>query len=237
MKGYVANVVAQCGTFGAFNYNVVASVTTKTLAALRYEFTPATQTAYVDDAQGRTRYFQVAPGTYTVDVVNNANALVGVYSVTASSCSPPPPPPPPGGMGMTWSLRLTNQTTGTVLVGCGNTCNAYQGDVDCTTSLPILCILKAGPGFPLPLPASVNNNDIYDQWAGGIVGTTKATVPPATLAGANELCAAEFGANWRVAEFHDGWGWNLQAYGGVGDPATRFWVHIDDQPGATCWHG
>lgn len=135
---------------------------------------------------------------------------------------------------MTWGLRASNATDGVINVGCGNTCDAYSGDTPCSTALPVLCILKEGSG--LPLPASVDNSDIYDQWSGGVVGTTKATVPPATLAGANALCVAEFGANWRVAEFHDGWGWNLQAYGYVGDPAARFWVHIDDQPGATCWH-
>ncbi len=234
-NSYAGNVVAQCGTFGLFNYNLVASVTGKkwNLAAVRYEFDPPIIPDYVDDAQGKTRYFQIAPGRYTVDVVDSANALEGGYTVTAGSCSTASPGL---GMGMTWSLIAPNPTTGTVLVGCGNSCDAYEGDTACTTALPLLCILKAGPGFPLPLPASVNNSDIYDQWAGGVVGTTHATLPPATLAGANELCAAEFGANWRVAEFHDGWGWNLQAYGGVGDPAARFWVHIDDQPGATCWH-
>lgn len=230
-KGYSGNVVAQCGTFGSFSYNVVASITGKKyrLADLSYEFIPSAQTTFVDDDQGLTRYFQIIPGTYTVDVMKKANVLLGVYSVTATSCAS-------SGAGMTWSLLASNATDGVILVGCGNTCNAYNGDTACATALPLLCILKDGPGFPLPLPASVNNGDIYDQWAGGIVGTTAATVPPATLAGANAFCTAEFGANWRVAEFHDGWGWNFQAYGYVGEPATRFWVHIDDQPGATCWH-
>jgi hypothetical protein len=61
------------------------------------------------------------------------------------------------------------------------------------------------------------------------------TILPATLATANALCVAEFGAGWRVAEFHDGWGWNFQAFGGLGKPAGRFWVNIDDQPGGVCW--
>ena len=64
---------------------------------------------------------------------------------------------------------------------------------------------------------------------------TKPPQPPPTLAVANALCVNEFGPGWRVAEFHDGWGWHFQAFGGVGNPAQKFWVHISDQPGARCW--
>ena len=138
--------------------------------------------------------------------------------------------------GMTWQLDGTNPTTGTTDVGCnGPVCNASQGDTACTERLPILCIKKEGPGFPLPVPASVNDTDRYHKWSGGVVGTTKPTVPPTTLAAAAALCVNEFGPGWRVAEFHDGWGWHFQAYGGVGDPKGRFWVDINDQPGGRCW--
>jgi hypothetical protein len=230
MNSYAGNVVAHCGTFAGFTYNLVASVTAKKwkLSELDYEFDPAVQSTHLDDPRGKTRYFWVPPGIYIVDVVDSANDVEGAYFVSASSCTS-------AGMGMTWSLLASNPTTGTILVGCGNSCDAYQGDTACTTALPILCILKSGPGFPLPVPESVDNTDIYDQWSGGIVGTTQAALPPSTLASANDLCVTEFGPNWRVAEFHDGWGWNFQAYGGVGNPAARFWVHVDDQSGATCW--
>jgi hypothetical protein len=140
----------------------------------------------------------------------------------------------PGAKGLTWQLLATNSTTGTIDVGCGPNCNAYQGDTPCTTALPLLCIKKSGAGFPLPRPAGVNSSQ-YHTWSGGIVGTTSPTVPPATLTAANALCSQAFGADWRVAEFHDGWGWNLQAYGGLGNPASRVWIHINDQP-STCWH-
>ncbi|HKV11307.1 MAG TPA: flagellar hook-length control protein [Thermoanaerobaculia bacterium] len=138
--------------------------------------------------------------------------------------------------GMTWRLRATNTTTGTAIVGC-DFCDPYQGDVPCTTALPLLCIKKTGAGFPLPAPASVTQANLGQnyRWSGGVIGTTKATVPPPTLAAADALCAQEFGAGWRVAEFHDGWGWNFQAYGSVGNPLQRFWVHINDQPGGRCW--
>jgi hypothetical protein len=138
--------------------------------------------------------------------------------------------------GMTWKLLGTNAPTGTIKVGCANSCDAYKGDTPCTTALPLLCIKKSGAGFPLPLPPSVDNSNQYYRWTGGIIGTTADTVPPSTLTAANTLCAQTFGPDWRVAEFHDGWGWNFQAYGGLGDPAKRFWVHVNDQPGAICWH-
>jgi hypothetical protein len=136
--------------------------------------------------------------------------------------------------GMTWSFISTNTPTGTVRVGCATGCNASQGDTACTTPLPLLCIKKSGTGFPLPVPASVNNADQYYKWSGGIIGTTAAMIPPPNLNLANKACKDEFGPDWRVAEFHDGWGWHFQAYGGVGNPSQRFWVHINDQP-AVCW--
>ena len=114
----------------------------------------------------------------------------------------------------------TNAPTGTVKVGCANSCDAFKGDTPCTAALPILCIKKSGAGFPLPLPSSVNDSDQYYRWTGGVIGTTAETVPPPTLAAVNAICAQAFGADWRVAEFHDGWGWNFQAYGGVGGTAN-----------------
>jgi hypothetical protein len=165
--------------------------------------------------------------------------LIAVTSVAALSVAPgwsQPQEDAKATKGLTWKLLGTNTTTGTIDVGCWNGCNAYQGDTTCTTALPILCIKKAGPGFPLAVPMSVDNSNIYHKWAGGVVGTTKPKVPPATRAAANALCVQEFGPGWRVAEHHDGWGWHFQAFGGVGNPAQRFWVDINDQPGATCWH-
>ena len=165
-----------------------------------------------------------------------------VISLTDKDFKQKTPPPiassATGKRGMTWQLDWTNPTAGTIDVGCGNgnhpPCDAYNGDTACTERLPILCIKKQGAGFPLPLPAGVDNTDIYHQWSGGIVGITEATVPPTDRAAANALCAEKFGEGWRVAEFHDGWGWHFQASGSVGDSHGRFWVDINDQP-STCW--
>ncbi|HYI10912.1 MAG TPA: flagellar hook-length control protein [Thermoanaerobaculia bacterium] len=136
--------------------------------------------------------------------------------------------------GMTWSVLQTKPTNGTVRVGCKVGCDPYKGDTPCTTPLRLLCVRKSGAGFPLPPPPTFNNSDRYNKWVGGIIGTTKAMAPPALLAGANKACVAEFGPDWRVAEFHDGWGWAFWGYGAFGNPTQRARVHINDQ-NANCW--
>lgn len=132
--------------------------------------------------------------------------------------------------GMTWQWVRDIAPSGVVQVGCSMKCDGYKGDTSCSTALPLLCIKKGG----LPKPASVNDSDKYYRWAGGIVATTADIVPPSTLAAVNAICAKEFGPDWRVAEHHDGWGWGFLAYGGVGEPNKRFWIHINNQP-ANCW--
>lgn len=140
--------------------------------------------------------------------------------------------------GTTWIHTASNAGTGTITVGC-NGCNPYSGDTVCTQQLPLLCIYKPTPAFPVPV--GVNNADLYNQWSGGVVATTQAVAGNsfATAAAANLYCQSQFGPGWRVAEFHDGWGWNFQAYGGTVNapavPSARFWVHINDQPTGNCW--
>jgi hypothetical protein len=168
--------------------------------------------------------------------------IQGIFNAgSAGKCGPT--------KGMTWRLEAVNSIDGTVEVGCGvsnpNPCNASIGDQLCTASLPLLCIYMPQPAFPVP--QSVNDTDLYNRWSGAIVGTT-APVPASSfnsLAQANARCEQEFdpkgtgSTKWRVAEFHDGANgrgiWNFQAYGNVGNPASRFWVHINDQKNATCW--
>ena len=140
--------------------------------------------------------------------------------------------------GMTWLAGSVNSTTGTITVGCGsappNRCDPITGDRPCTDTLPLLCFRPSG----FPAPASVNNNDIYNKWSGGIVATSvpvQASMFNGSLSAANARCANEFDSSWRVAKFHDGWGWNFQAYGNVGNPSSQFWVHSDGQPKGTCF--
>ena len=146
-----------------------------------------------------------------------------IYPYTVATC---------GGAkkGMTWIRGASNAQTGTITVGCSG-CDAYHGDTVCTDLRPLLCISKPTPA--IPLPANVSNADPKNLWSGGIVATTQ-PVAGMNRSAADSYCQAQFGPGWRVAEFHDGWGWNFQAYGGTVNPPTRFWVHINDQPDANC---
>jgi hypothetical protein len=146
--------------------------------------------------------------------------------------------------GMTWQRIAVNTTDGTVTVGCGNPpnrCDPYVGDRPCTDVLPLLCFK------PLNLPKPMSVQEFPNSgWSGGIVATTGPVAASSfngSLASANARCEQTFGPTqlpgppWRVAEFHDGpgTGWNFQAYGNVGQPASRFWLHINDQPKGTCF--
>lgn len=134
--------------------------------------------------------------------------------------------------GMTWIHTSSNVQTGTVTVGCSG-CDAYRGDTPCAEQLPVLCIFKPTPAFQAPV--GLDNSNLRSRWSGGIIATTIPHAGFTALADANDYCRAQFGPNWRVAEFHDGWGWNFQAYGGTVGAPTRFWVYINDQP-ANCWN-
>jgi hypothetical protein len=229
---YGGDVIGQCVTYNDVTYNVAAYTRPPwQVSDVTYVFDPPLDHLVFapNPPSGTALYFLVPVGHYTVTARDFNFQFQGAYSITAPDCGPVR-------TGLTWRLISTNLPTGTIRVGCAGECDPYHGDTECTVALPLLCIKKVGAGFPLPLPASVNNTRLHNKWSGGVVGTTSATVPPTTLADADALCVQEFGEDWRVAEFHDGWGWSFQAYGGVSDPSSRFWVHIDDQPDGTCWH-
>ncbi|HFC91351.1 MAG TPA: hypothetical protein ENJ51_00915 [Leucothrix mucor] len=139
--------------------------------------------------------------------------------------------------GMTWIKNSIDNVTGVVDVGCDNNsnhtnkCNPRQGDHMCSTKLPILCTKKLGLAKPVA-------DSKYHRWSGNVVATTPKVAPNSlgsTLADANQYCASKFGSGWRVAEFHDGWGWHFKAYGNTGSLSKRFWVNVNDQPNANCW--
>ena len=197
-------------------------------------FTAAQQDALVTDAINRAG---AVPGKVIVSITFFRDLIVGTqviyflyFQATFARCSS-------AKKGMTWVHPSSNALTGTVTVGC-NGCDPYQGDTVCTQSQPLLCIYK--PAVAFPVPSDVNNGDLYYQWSGGVVATTPPVAGTSFVnnSAADAYCAAEFGARWRVAEFHDGWGWNFQAYGGTVNaptvPSARFWVYINDQP-ANCW--
>lgn len=135
-----------------------------------------------------------------------------------------------GGMGMTWGKVSHTSATGTDKVGCLG-CNPYTGDTACTYARPVLCIkndTSPNPGIAV---------SFYNGWASGHIGLTSPVVGTtlASLATADALCVAQFGAGYRMAEHHDGGGgWNWNAYANISS-ASRFWTYINDQPG-NCWN-
>ena len=132
-------------------------------------------------------------------------------------------------MGMTWGLD-SKSPLGKTNVSCfgepkigltSNGCNAYLGDTLCTESLPVLCIKK-----------NKNNSDVSNS-------EIKITIPikGSTLSSmekGNEICSANIGPFWKMAEFNDGSGWTFTGVGEIKN-SERFWVAIKDQP-ANCWN-
>ena len=142
-----------------------------------------------------------------------------------------PPGPSCGKNGMTWALVATT-ASGAAKVDCSG-CDPSFGDTCCAEERPVLCILTGTAAKP----ADFIEGAQYRRWSGGEV---KATPPVAgtslrTRSEANALCATTFGAGWRVAEFHDGVGWGLWAFGDLSE-GIRYWVDINDQPDGTCWN-
>jgi len=141
--------------------------------------------------------------------------------------------------GMSW-VSLEQRTGGVVHVGRDAQTNAYNGDTPATSSLPVLCLLVNNSAVPAGITPDFNNG-----WAKGSVALTAAVAGSqlTSRAAADAICAARFGAGWRMAEFHDGWygtnlsssgGWSYWAYGTI-PVGTRFWTAINDQP-ANPWN-
>jgi hypothetical protein len=202
-------------------------------------FNVAQQDAIITDAV--TRAGLVAPrGQVIVSITFFKDIIVGSdpsdtfgsvrFQVTYATCFQ-------AQNGMTWIHSASDAQTGAITVGC-NGCNPYNGDTACTQALPLLCIYK--PATPFPLPIGLSNLNPNYLWSGGVIATTQPVVGSSILntADATSRCVAKFGSGWRIAEFHDGWGWNFQAFGGTVSaptvPSTHFWVYINDQS-ANCW--
>lgn len=110
----------------------------------------------------------------------------------------------------------------------GHSCDAYQGDTLCTARLPVLCISKSQS---ILVPQVLIDN----HWSRGEVKFTKPVSGSelGSMDKANMICKSNFGPEYRMAEFHDGEGWDFWAKGSSNTNA-RFWVGINDQR-ANCW--
>jgi hypothetical protein len=127
------------------------------------------------------------------------------------------------GQAMTWTMTAHQFGADVVDVTSDAKTNPYVGDTAIGTSLPVLCLRRDGRPVPPGITPTFGNG-----WAQGEVRLTS-PVPATALtsrARADALCASQFGAGWRMAEFHDaGGGWGYWASGDIG----RMWVAIDDQ--------
>ena len=138
-----------------------------------------------------------------------------------------------GHAGMTWSVQ-EQRGNGLVHVGHWGQSDPYNGDTPASVSLPILCLKIDN----LPVPVGITP-DFYNGWSRGYVALSTSVVGSTltSRATADSICASQFGAGWRMAEFHDGrygsslqysGGWSFWAYGWIASGA-RFWVAINDQ--------
>jgi hypothetical protein len=117
-------------------------------------------------------------------------------------------------LGMTWGKVYHDAGNGVDKMSCdvvGFHCDAYNGDTQCTSKLPVLCVKVDGsprPNYDVPDSSGggIMPPAFYNGWARGHLAATvpvlgsKLTSPQA----ANALCAAKFGEGWHMAEHHDG---------------------------------
>jgi subtilisin family serine protease len=171
--------------------------------------------------------------------------------------------------GMTWGVSLYDSSSDVSRLHCcgqpsigSSCCDAYKGDTLCSVSLPVLCVNVDGssrPPYDLYGGGSAMPQAYYNGWLEGTASLTS-PVPGISFSNLNDVnayCEAQFGAGYRVAEFHDGrWIDGMDAstfhgstwpiitsFGGWGFYAptqfpntSRFWVHINNQ-NANCWNG
>lgn len=148
------------------------------------------------------------------------------------------------GVSFVHSKVFASERTGLAYLGCNiniraKACNPIYGDTACTISQPVACFLDDNSAMPnISGFNDVNQFATEKFWSSGRIAFT---VPARgddfqTLSDANRYCAAAFGADWRVLEFHDG---NISAVTGYLHGAMteyeRVWIDIKNQPNGTCW--
>lgn len=155
------------------------------------------------------------------------------------------------GRGMTWGRVADADGAHHQLasVGChgspptaqgGAGCDPYRGDTSCQATLALLCLRKESltqaEAIDGPLSGAAHGQAFYNGWTGARMALSRPVSGRrlGTATAGDELCSAEFGSGWRMAEFHDGGGgWGFRGVGNI-DSSERFWVGINDQR-ANCW--
>jgi hypothetical protein len=112
-------------------------------------------------------------------------------------------------------------------------CDPFAGDLLCSEPVALACY-KAGKQTP---PPALNENPYLSRFF--VNGEVRLTGPVrgdrfGTLAQANQYCAAQFGAGWRVLSYQEGGGGNVISRSNVA-PKSRAWVDIRNQRYGNCW--
>lgn len=135
------------------------------------------------------------------------------------------------GRALTWAVAANETNSDYVRVMTWKGRGAHYGDTLVTNKLPVLCFHRTGesepPGLHAYYPAETNS------WSRGDYAASREVVGASliSLASANAVCSAQFGTGWRMAEFHDAWGW--YAWGATKN-LGRAWV-ANDQTNANPW--
>ncbi len=163
--------------------------------------------------------------------------IYGPVKISGGQFDDPTFPAPVCNKGMTWKKYSADPAPGSVDVGCGGgagRCNPYQGDTFCNQERPLLCFYDGNFQEPMTLQQGKPGRH---KWSGGLVVTTNNVkgLDFKTIGQANARCVKEFGADWRLADFHDGQGWYMTAYGDSSSLQDRFWVNIKNQSKGNCW--
>ena len=167
----------------------------------------ASGNAYLPDPSGNPAYLSGDPVPYWAGVTRES-----------MSCK-----------GMTWTVLQQNGNS--VRVGADRGTNPYRGDTSCAKSRPVLCFNRTMEGPP--------SSEYAHGWSHGQVKATDYVTGNqlSSREAADGLCQQNFGAGWRMAEFHEGGmglyagdssGWAFWANGTL-PVGQRFWVSIYDQ--------
>jgi hypothetical protein len=112
-------------------------------------------------------------------------------------------------------------------------CNPFSGDQFCRVRTPISCYLdgqntQAVEELDTSLPAN--------SFVGGEVRLTRAIRGDrfTSLGEANDFCASELGADWRVLRFHEAGGHRVVSQSNIASGSLGL-VHVGGQPYANCW--
>jgi hypothetical protein len=181
---------------------------------------------------------QGAGGTAPLDVVVGDDTAVDFMAV--AYCLRPP-----GETGVTLAHLLLAEAPAPELAGfeCrdasadGPRCDPIVGDRSCRGELPLLCFRDLNAPAPTGFKGAAADL-MTRRWSGGEVAATAPVRGDrfATIAEADRYCAAQFGKDWRVAEWHlGGSGWGFSARSGGRRFSGRYWIDIRGAPYGTCW--